>query len=70
MSSLFCVTCRIQLARGRIASGGAANNIAVCIPCHRVVRNDGAVSGYARCVDRKRALMEREAAPVGAGIPG
>lgn len=46
-----------------VAGACAANRLAVAIPCHRVVRTDGALSGYAWGIARKRALLEREAAP-------
>jgi AraC family transcriptional regulator of adaptative response/methylated-DNA-[protein]-cysteine methyltransferase len=43
-----------------VAGACAANALAVAIPCHRVVRNDGSLSGYRWGIERKRSLIERE----------
>ncbi len=45
-----------------VAGACAANPVAVIVPCHRVVRSDGGLSGYFWGVDRKRKLLEREGA--------
>jgi AraC family transcriptional regulator, regulatory protein of adaptative response / methylated-DNA-[protein]-cysteine methyltransferase len=44
-----------------VAKACGANPLAVAIPCHRVVKNDGSLSGYRWGVERKRALLDREA---------
>lgn len=44
-----------------VAGACAANPLAVAIPCHRVLRRDGALAGYRWGEARKRALLEREA---------
>ncbi|MEP6607559.1 MAG: bifunctional DNA-binding transcriptional regulator/O6-methylguanine-DNA methyltransferase Ada [Burkholderiaceae bacterium] len=44
-----------------VGAAVAANPLAVAIPCHRVIRNDGSLSGYRWGVERKRVLIEREA---------
>lgn len=44
-----------------VARACAANTLAVVIPCHRVVKNDGDLSGYRWGVERKRELIKREA---------
>jgi AraC family transcriptional regulator of adaptative response/methylated-DNA-[protein]-cysteine methyltransferase len=53
---------RLRLPHGARAVGQAcgANPLAVAIPCHRVVRTDGSLSGYRWGIERKRSLLQRE----------
>jgi AraC family transcriptional regulator of adaptative response/methylated-DNA-[protein]-cysteine methyltransferase len=50
-----------------VARACAANAIAVAIPCHRVIRNDGSLAGYRWGLARKRSLLERERQTRGGG---
>jgi AraC family transcriptional regulator of adaptative response/methylated-DNA-[protein]-cysteine methyltransferase len=56
------IAARIGMPDARRAVGMAcgSNRVAVAIPCHRVIRSDGGVSGYRWGIDRKRKLLARE----------
>ena len=44
-----------------VGSANGANHVAVLIPCHRVVRSDGTMGGYAYGTEIKERLLEKEA---------
>ena len=46
-----------------VGAANGRNPLPIVLPCHRVVRNDGALSGYRWGVERKRALLAREGVP-------
>ena len=48
------------LSARAVANACTENNLAVAIPCHRVVRNDGSLSDYAWGIERKCKLLDRE----------
>ena len=56
------IAARIGAPRASRAVAGAcaANHLAVAVPCHRVLRQDGALSGYRWGIARKRALLAQE----------
>jgi AraC family transcriptional regulator of adaptative response/methylated-DNA-[protein]-cysteine methyltransferase len=56
------IAARLGVPRGArdVGEACAANRLAVVVPCHRVVKKDGSISGYRWGVRRKRKLLERE----------
>jgi len=51
---------KIPNAVRAVAGACAANALAVVVPCHRIIRSDGALSGYRWGVERKKKLLEIE----------
>jgi AraC family transcriptional regulator of adaptative response/methylated-DNA-[protein]-cysteine methyltransferase len=45
-----------------VGTANGSNPVAVLVPCHRVIRSDGTLGGYAGGLDRKRKLLEAEGA--------
>lgn len=51
---------RVTLTAQEVGAACAANRLAVVVPCHRVVKSDGSISGYRWGVQRKRRLINME----------
>jgi len=49
-----------------VANACAANPVALAVPCHRVIRQDGGLGGYRWGLERKAALLEEESRPASA----
>jgi AraC family transcriptional regulator of adaptative response/methylated-DNA-[protein]-cysteine methyltransferase len=47
-------------AHRAVANANGSNNLAIIIPCHRILRNDGNLGGYAGGINRKKWLIEHE----------
>ena len=45
-----------------MGTANGSNPVAVLVPCHRVIRSDGSLGGYAGGLDRKRKLLAAEGA--------
>ncbi len=52
-----------------VGTASGANPVAIIVPCHRVLRNDGALGGYAGGLDRKRALLAAETKHLQGSLP-
>ena len=52
-----------------VGTANGDNHVAVLIPCHRVIRSDGTLGGYAGGLDRKRKLLDAEKASAQASLP-
>jgi methylated-DNA-[protein]-cysteine S-methyltransferase len=60
---------RSPSASRAVGTANGRNPIAVVVPCHRVVGADGSLTGFGGGLERKRLLLELEAAAL-AGVPG
>ena len=58
--SELALRCGRPTARRAVAGACAANPLAIVVPCHRVLRSDGGISGYRWGIERKRSLIDLE----------